>query len=215
LIHGDNDVSIVHLEPVYEEIRRRGIKAEFVSSFVEEKYAKIPGLICISTHNEILDKIKFGYKVHIDHSVKGKGVTYFEGLADIYRARDYYKGTDLQITEGVESFENTKKLMGPLKERVVMAGYPKSDTLIKFNTGENKNNIYEELGFDIDKILITYAPTGKYRYPFKQGASLSGRVLKCLKDIAKKNNYNLLIKLRSREPSYLKINKILKRIFIR
>lgn len=215
LIHGNNDVSKVHLDPLFSAAGEKGLTCEFTGFFDTELYSLKKNLLIISTHNNILNDIKYGYRVHIDHSVKGKGVTDFEGLSQLYKEKEYYKNTDLQVTEGEISFENTKKLMGPRKDRVIMAGYPKSDTLLECNTIENKNKVYEELGLKSGKVLITYAPTGKYRYPFKQGASLSKEVLYQLKRIAKKNDYNILIKLRSKETISDKMSKIVNRVFQR
>ncbi len=212
LIHGNNDVSRVHLEPLYDIIKQRGLPHDLTGLFREDTYSGIDELLCISTHNEVLSNIKAGYKVHIDHSVKGKGVTDFEKLKEQYEKKGYYAGTDLQVTEGEVSYENTRGLMGPFKDRVIMAGYPKSDTLIKFNTGENKDRVHSELGFNKNKLLITYAPTGRYRAPFKLGASLSGEVLAKLREITVKNDYNMLIKLRNKEPVTNRIKDQIKRM---
>ncbi len=212
-IHGDNEVSKVHLDPLFSAAKEKGINCKFTSFFDERLYSSKKGLLIVSTHNNILDDIKYGYRVHIDHSVKGKGVTDFNSLSKLYKEKEYYKNTDLQVTEGEISFKNTKLLMGPLKDRVIMAGYPKSDTLLKYNTAENRDQVYKELGFNNDMILITYAPTGKYRYPFKQGASLSKEVLSQLKKIAKSNGYNILVKLRSKETLSEKMSKIANRFF--
>jgi len=136
--HGDNDVSKVHLDPLFSAAQEKLVSCEFTSFFDEKLYSSKKGLLIVSTHNNILDDIKYGYRVHIDHSVKGKGVTDFNSLSQLYKEKEYYRNTDLQVTEGEISFENTKILMGPLKDRVIMAGYPKSDTLLKYNTAENK-----------------------------------------------------------------------------
>ena len=61
--------------------------------------------------------------------------------------------------------------------------------------------------------MITYAPAGKYSHPFKQGASLSNKVIKKLKKIAKNNtDVNILIKLKAPKPPILLrlLNKIFK-----
>lgn len=215
LIHGDNEVSKIHLKPLYAVIKERGMPGDFCSRFCSGKISDIGELICISTHNDLLNSIKEGFKVHIDHSVKGKGVTDFDRLAELYREKGYYSGTDLQVTEGEISFENTKKIMGPYADRVIMAGYPKSDILISSNTIENKKDICSRLGFKEDRPLITYAPTGRYREPFKMGASLSEEVLQRIKAIAARNDYNMLIKLRSREPAVNIIKDRLKKILKR
>ena len=219
LLHGNNEVGKVHLDPLYKEIRKRNLRVEFNSFLSDEKlknnkkfYKK--NLIIISTHNHVLNNIFSGYKVHIDHSVKGEGVAEFENHLKLYEKMNYFPNTDLHVTEGEISFEKTRKIVGPYSDRVVLAGYPKSDVLLEKNTKENKISVYKELGFDSEKILVTYAPTGKYSYPFKQGASLTPEVIKKLKIIAKKNEYNVLIKLRSAEHIIPKIVKKIRQIFL-
>lgn len=197
LVHGNNEVSKYHLLPLAEFLKKEGFPHEF-TAFYMKKYDNLQDVVCISTHNDILKSIVHGFRVHIDHSVKGEGVTDYGELAKRFRAAGYYSNTDLHITEGEVSYNNTKKMLGPYHDRAVMVGYPKSDTLIKFNNDENKKRIYRELGFREGSILITYAPTGKYRYPFKQGASLTPEVLSGLKRISGKYGYNVLVKLRSR-----------------
>jgi CDP-glycerol glycerophosphotransferase (TagB/SpsB family) len=219
LLHGNNEVGKVHLVPLYKEIVKKNLKVEFESFFSDDKLINNKkfsekNLIIISTHNQVLNNILSGYKVHIDHSVKGEGVTDFENLLKMYEKMSYFPNTDLHVTEGETSFERTRKIVGPFTDRVVLAGYPKSDTLLEKNTAENKNSVYKELGFDYGKILVTYAPTGKYSYPFKQGASLTPEVIRKLKTIAKKNEYNVLIKLRSSESNISKIIKKIRQTFL-
>ena len=197
LIHGNNEVSKVHLDPLYKVIKERNIRCDYAGFFDEKRYSNINNLICISTHNQILGNIRNSYNVHIDHSVKGAGVTDFEKQLEKVKEMDYHPMTHLHITEGEVSYDKTKKLLGPNRERVIMIGYPKSDTLLELNTMENKKSVFKELGFNNHNLLITYAPTGKYSYPFKQGASLSPEVIYKLKRISAKHNYNILVKLRS------------------
>jgi len=213
LIYGNNEVLKVHLDPIYEVLKKRGIRSKFIDSFDNEKFID-KNLICISTHNELLQDISLGYKVHIDHSVKGIGVTDFDKQVIKIKEMNHFPNTDLHITEGEVSLEKTRKWLGPYRDRAIMVGYPKSDLLLKLNNDDNKKAVYEELGFDPGKILITYAPTGKYSYPFKQGASLSNEVLRGLKRISKKDDYNILVKLRSKESLFGKFCRKLKNIII-
>ena len=95
-----------------------------------------------------------------------------------------------------------------------MVGYPKADVLLELNNNKNKISVCKEFGFESAKTLITYAPAGKYSYPFKQGASLSNKVIKKLIKIALNNdNINVLVKLKYPLPSIFKkvLNKLLKR----
>jgi CDP-glycerol glycerophosphotransferase (TagB/SpsB family) len=211
-IHGNNEVSKVHLYPIVEIVKKKKKQFEFTGFFNEKKYRTLREIICISTHNNILAEINAGFRVHLDHSVKGEGVTDYNKLALQYKNLKYYPNTDLHITEGEISYENTKKLLGPYKNRAVKVGYPKSDILLKCDTEKNKKEVYRELGFKEDKILITYAPTGKYRFPFKQGASLSTEVLDRLKMISKRFDYNILVKLRSSYPLPLKVFNFIRTI---
>ncbi len=207
-IHGGNEISKFHLEPLFKISQSRGYRSILANNpkkiQISEDQRK-NGVIFVATHNNVLKEIKNGFKVHIDHSVKGVGVTDYERLSLQYRENRYYPNTDLHITEGEVSYENTISLMGEYKNKVIMVGYPKSDLLIKANTFENKKDIFKSLGFDIAKPLITYAPTGKYRYPYKQGASLSNESIEKFKMVSKKNNYNILVKLRSKDNIIKKI----------
>ena len=197
LIHGNNEVSKVHLDPLYKVLKQRNIRCGYLGAFNEKKYGNMDNLICISTHNQILENIRNSYNVHIDHSVKGAGVTDFERQLDKVKKMDYYPLTHLHITEGEVSHQKTLKLLGPYSDRAVMAGYPKSDTLLELRKIDNKRSVFRELGFNYNNLMITYAPTGKYSYPFKQGASLSPKVIYKLRKISDKYDYNILIKLRS------------------
>jgi len=216
LIHGDSGVLKTHLDPLYDAIKNKGYRVNYVSYFDNDLYKYVDNLVCVSANNKFIKNIPFGYKVHIDHGVKGKGTTDIKGLIKQYKVMDYFSSVDLHITEGEISYEKTKEILGPNKNRAVMCGYPKADTLLKLNTKKNKVLVCKELGFSPDKLIITYAPAGKYSYPFKQGASLSNKVLKKLRRIAIKSDNNFLIKLKCQEPSITSkmINRI-KRTFIK
>lgn len=197
LIHGNNEVSKVHLDPLHRVLKQRNIECDYSGVFNKKKYGNVDNLICISTHNQILENIRNSYNIHIDHSVKGAGVTDFKRQLDKVKQMNYYPLTNLHITEGEVSHHKTQKLLGPYSDRAIMVGYPKSDTLLELSKIDNKRSVFRELGFDNNNLMITYAPTGKYSYPFKQGASLSTEVIYQLKKISDKYNYNILIKLRS------------------
>jgi len=110
----------------------------------------------------VLKIIQNGYCVHIDHDLKGDGITDFELWNNEYKNMYYLPNINLHITEGKCSCERTKCALGPNQKRVVMVGYSKSDTLLKLNTSQNKISGCEELGFNPAKPLITYAPAGSY-----------------------------------------------------
>lgn len=214
LLHGDNAVLKTHLCPLYKVIKERGFKLDYTNHFKEALYKNTDNLICISANNKFIRDIPFGYKVHIDHGVKGIGTTDMEGLIKQYRDMNYLPNVNLHVTEGEVSYEKTKKILGPNGDRAIMVGYPKADTLLELNSKENKFSVCRELEFDPDKLIITYAPAGKYSYPFKQGASLSSKTLKFIYKMAKNNKYNFLIKLKVPEKSFIaKITEKMKKIF--
>ena len=77
-IHGNNEVLKTHLISLYEAAKTRNIKSEYTDYFHNERRYDIGRLIFISANNTYIKDIKCGYKVHIDHGVKGIGVTDFE-----------------------------------------------------------------------------------------------------------------------------------------
>lgn len=196
LLHGYDEVLKTHLDPIYQTLKKRGISTVYTGVYNKKWDTYKDNLVCISAHNTFLEKIRFGYKVHIDHSVRGIGTGDNEHCFQSYKKSKYFPLVDLHITEGEVSNSITKKLLGPYHDRSVMVGYTKSDTLLKLNTQENRMSVYTELGFDPSKPLITYAPAGKYSYPNKQGASLSKETINKIREIASRNDYNLLIKLK-------------------
>jgi len=191
-IHGNDVVRRYTVLPLYEEAARRDLLAAYI--FRGPAKDKSPEIIYVAAHNEEL-KIRGGFKVHIDHGLKGPGVADFELQKEQYRRDDYLPGTDLHVTEGEISYEKTKILVGPYADRVVMAGYPRSDDFLRCNTPENKKSVFRELGFDPDKPLIAYVPAGKKSY-YKPGGSLTDEVVGVLKDIASRRGYNILVKLK-------------------
>jgi len=214
ILHGNNEVLKTHLEPLYLNLKKRRIDCEYIDKYMGDIKTGKDNCIFISAHNSLLNNIPFGYKVHIDHGVKGIGTTDLRKLAIQYKEMHYLPNIDLHVTEGLVSFEKTKKILGPNSDRVILVGYPKSDILLELNNIQNKISVCKEFGFDSNKVLITYAPAGKYSYPFKQGASLSSKVIKRLINISLNNNdINILIKLKYPPPSFLKkvIHKLLKR----
>lgn len=215
LIHGNNEVLKTHIDPLYRAMKKRNINGANVSFFDSKLHSSIVGLVCISAHNRLLKDIPCGYKVHLDHGVKGVGASAnFEIVSGQYKEMNYFPGVDLHITEGEISYEKTKKLLGSYKNRALMVGYPKADVLLELNNNKNKISVCKEFGFESDKTLITYAPAGKYNYPFKRGASLSNRVIKKLIKIALNNDdIDILVKLKYPQLSIFKkvLNKLLKR----
>ena len=191
-IHGNNSVKRNTLLPLYEEAKREGFKAkEIVQGPVKDRNDAI---IYIAANNKDIG-FHGGFKVHLDHGVKGEGVLILEREIRHYQKNNYFPTVDLHVTEGETSFETTKILVGSYKDRVAMVGYPKSDHLLKFNTMRNKMSVYNKLGFDLDKPLVTYAPANQ-QAEGKPGGSLSEEVIEKLKEISQKSDYNILVKLK-------------------
>ena len=192
-ISGNNKVLKDTLQPLYNEAKKRELSCKFIEYFSDTN--KQNNVIYISSHNELLS-FSHGYKVHIDHGNKGPGVTDIEHKIKQWKDNHYWPNTDLFITEGEISHERTKKVLGKHSHKAVMVGFPRSDDYVRLNTKENKISVCSSLQFDPDKILVTYAPAGKYSYPFKQGASLSKKVLKYLRKLSQETDYNILVKLK-------------------
>lgn len=192
-IHGTDSVRKTNLPPLVKEAQRRGLNTIYVATV--KKNSGTDDTIYVAAHFVDLVNISCGYKVHIDHDLKGKSTANFEEAVKDYAKHDYFPFIDLHITAGDAGDEKTKAVLGPLSDRTVIAGYPKADDLIRLNTEENKKSVYKELGFDISKPLITYAPAAKESY-MKPGGSLSKETIDELKGIALRNDYNILIKLK-------------------
>jgi len=199
-IHGYSDVLKSNVIPIFNEAEKQGLNSSLISHFSTTKHRE--GNVYISAANSLLD-FEEGYKVHVDHSLKSKGTNVFDIQISDYKDKNYFKNTDLHITEGDISQKRTKIILGPYADRAIMVGYPKSDSFLTLNTSKNRNEVCEELKFDASKPIVTYASAGKYSFPTKQGASLTNKVIFYLKDLAKNSDYNVLIKLKDKRPSFI------------
>jgi len=191
-IHGGDSVKRTNLQPMVREVGKRGITASFVSSVKKNRGQS--DTIYVAAHVADLNS-SGGYKVHFDHGLKGKGTANVEASQKSYKENGYFPLIDLHITAGEVGQERTEMLLGPYSDRATIAGYPKADDLIRLNTEENKKSVCKELGFDVSKPLITYAPAAKESY-MKPGGSLSKETIDKLKEIALRYDYNVLIKLK-------------------
>ena len=194
LLHGGNSVRETNLMPLYEEGIKNNIKVILNASPHDED---LPESIYIGAHFDdlLFDK---GFKVHLDHGLKGRGTANIEMSIRDYRQNSYFPTIDLHITAGEEGFlRTTNLLLGPHRERAVIGGYPKSNLLLNANTVENRNNVCRELNFEPDANIVTYAPAGPLCYE-KPGGSLSYAVLRELKRISKSSDLNVLIKLKNK-----------------
>ena len=206
LIHGNDSVRKTNLYPIYEEGLRNNLNIELLPKPSNYDY---PERIYMAVHFEDLN-IEDGYKVHLDHGLKGKGTANLDISIKEYKMNNYFPSIDLHITAGEEGYKRTTTLLlGPNKNRAVIAGYPKSDMLRKQNTPQNRINVCDEFGFDPKQKIITYAPAGPLCYE-KPGGSLSYKVVKKLKEISKINGYNIIIKLKNKKHNlaFLPLKKI-------
>lgn len=209
-IHGGNSVRKTNLDPLVKETISREIETEYVSAVAPDKARS--DTVYTGAHYKDLLQLKNGYKVHIDHDTKGMASNNLEKAIRDHKEHDYMPLTNLYITPGEAGDEYTRTVLGPLNDRQVIGGYPKADDLIKLNTGENKIDVFGELDFDINKPLIAYAPAGGQSYE-KPGGSLNAEVIRMLEEIARKTDYNVLVKLKyPGAPLLLRLSNKLKRM---
>jgi len=209
IIHGDNAVLKSNLEPLMSEARRRNFKVSYIKS-IEGNSIGGKNNVFISAHLRYL-KDPAGYNVHLDHGLKGRGADNFEYSIGVYKEYDYFPLINLHIVAGEIGLERTRILLGPLRDRAVIAGYPKADDLIRLNSKENTREVFDELEFNKDRLLITYAPAGKKSF-MKPGGSFSKEVVDELKRISSIYNYNILVKIKyPKEPFVLRILSKLRR----
>ena len=205
IIHGSSEVRKSNLKPLYEEALSQDMRAYFVSHAKRTRNRKEQ--IYFAAHFEDL-KIHNGYKVHLDHGLKGQGTANVEMSKRDYLQKDFFPIINLHITAGQIGDERTKMLLGPNSDRTAIGGYPKADHLNKLNTWENKKSVFKDLEFDDDKLLITYAPAGKQSYE-KPGGSLGPEVIRKLDELSMEYGYNILVKLKYSKPNvfYRVLNK--------
>lgn len=193
IIHGNDMVRKTNLDALADEASERKLVTNYVGS-AGKSTEQNQDNIYIAAHFRDLD-IPGGYRVHLDHGLKGKGTANVEFSMNDYKKNSYFPLINLHVTAGEVGQERTEMLLGPNSDRAVIAGYPKADDLIRLSTKENKIEVFRELGFNIDRPLITYAPAGEESY-MKPGGSLSEEVIDKLKEIALKHGCNVLVKLK-------------------
>ena len=201
-IHGNNPVRKTNLSILKKEINRLGFSTKEVS-FVRKQQCIKGDVIFIAAHVADLN-IKSGFKVHIEHGLKGKGTGDIDDAIQYYKSNSYFPLIDLHITTGIIGDEWTKIILGPASYKTVIGGYPKGDLLLNYNNEKSKKEVYAELGFDIKKPLITYASAGKLSFPKKPGGSMSPRVINELKNISDALDINILVKYKYSKYSYIK-----------
>ena len=134
-LHNNNDINYVTIKPIYFKANEMGVQTILQDRFKEKKHSH--NNIYIASHNEYLNFIP-GYKVHVDHGNKGPGVTEMVNKIKQWEKANYWRNTDLFITEGPISYERTQNVLGPFKEKAIMVGFPRSDEYIELDSPETK-----------------------------------------------------------------------------
>ncbi len=194
-IHGGDPVRKTNLSPMVREVEKRGLECKYVVS--QRKGGGQADTIYVAAHVVDLN-INGGYKVHFNHDPRGKGSTSMEWEKRYYQKNDYFPLIDLHVTAGEVGDARTKITLGPLADRTAIGGYPKADDFLSANNEANKRSVYKELGLEPGKPLLTYAPAAR-ESPYKPGGSLSEESVATLKDIAWRNDLNLLFKWKYRK----------------
>jgi len=200
LLHGGNITRESNIKPIYDEGSDRGLNVLLINKPDDEYDAE--EVIYIAAHFDDLH-IKKGYKVHLDHGLKGKGTANLDiSIAD-YRKHNYFPEIDLHITAGPAGYERTTKLLlGPNKNRAVIGAYPKADNLLKLKTNQLKTEICNELDFDPDKKIVVYAPAGVLSCE-KPGGSLSLRAVIQIYKLSILKKVNVIVKLKNKKHSLI------------
>jgi len=203
---GNNEVRKTNLIPLYNEVKKRetfgnlivsipeGMSVENAKDYLTQVHEP-KKIILVGAHFRDLPEDLPGYKVHIDHALKGKGTTNLQINYKEYEEKNHHPHIDLHICAGKAGENRTKWLLQQYTDRTAIGGYPKGDDLLRLNTKENKNAVYEELGLEKGIPLITYAPAGELS-DMKPGGSLCAEVINKLKEISIHIEAHIFVKLK-------------------
>ena len=196
-LSGGNTVRESNIVPLYEAALDLKYKSQLVTNNNRIKGNCCDNSVFVAAHFIDLLKIKGGYKVHIDHDLKGIGTANLRFAQWDYHRNNYFPNIDLHIAAGKAGEARTKLVLGPNNNRVVVGVYPKADHFKRFDTQNNKDYVYNELGFTNDKPMITYAPAGEESF-MKPGGSYNKAVLDELFRLSEKykNIYHILVKMK-------------------
>lgn len=203
LIDGSNPVRRTNLMPIFNELMFRKIRVKLVNNFGDIDYRNNE-TIFIGAHCIDLNRIDYGYSVHIDHDLKAPATANIYQARIDYKKNNYFNNIDLHITAGIAGKYRTQHVLGNNKDRVNVGGYAKADDLLSYDYHQVKKDVCKELDFDPGKPIITYAPAGKRSY-MKPGGSFSKEMISRLTNIGQKNNqYNILIKAKYKKEFFFK-----------
>lgn len=196
-ITGGNTVRETNIIPLFKAAIGLKYKAQILSSSKKINSLCQDNSVVVAAHFIDLQNIKGGFKVHIDHDLKGIGTANLKYAQWDYQRNKYFPNIDLHIVPGRAGEVRTKLVLGPNKDRVIIGGYPKADHFKKFNTQMTKDSVYEELGLSPGKPLITYAPAGEESF-MKPGGSYNREIINELVRLSEKykSHYHILVKMK-------------------
>jgi len=199
-----------NIEPLVNEVISRGLQYLFIKNKREVKYNDKNSVIIVAAHYIDLWPDVPGYKVHIDHDLKGVATANIKYAVFEYKRNNYFPHINLHIVAGEAGDKRTKFVLGPLADRTVIGGYPKGDDLIRLNTLKNKKQVFKELGNKESNPLITYAPAGQIDF-MKPGGSLNNNIIKEFEKLSSSGKYNVLVKIKYKKTAQFRVKQILKK----
>lgn len=211
-LSGNDSVRKTNLTPLVNEIKKRGLQYQYMHRESKIKFNNKKNLIFVAAHFVDLRPNYPGFKVHIDHDLKGIATANLNYAILDYKRNKYFPHIDLHIVAGEAGEKRTKLVLGPNADRTVIGGYPKGDTILECNTLEIKDQVYSELGLEKGIPLVTYAPAGE-KSIMKPGGSLSKKVLSKLDEMSKNGKFHILIKLKYDNSFYFKYKSTMKSLY--
>ena len=159
-IGGGDAVRKTNLEPLVNEVVSRGLPCLFIRKKHEVTFNNKNNLIIIAAHYIDLWPDIPGFKVHIDHDLKGIATANIEYAVMEYKRDNYFPHINLHITAGEAGTLRTKFVLGPLANRIVIGGYPKGDDFMKLNNCKNKKKVYATASIESETSQTTASPAG-------------------------------------------------------
>ncbi|RJQ24789.1 hypothetical protein C4565_09265 [Candidatus Parcubacteria bacterium] len=214
-MHGNNSVRKTNIRPLIEEVSNR--KIAFATIGKKKQLMGVvkksdPSSILVAAHFEDLWPDVPGYKVHIDHDLKGLATANLEYAFWDYARHHHFPHINLHITAGIAGDRRTKLVLGPFEDRTCIGGYPKADHFLQCNNLVNKRDVYQELGFSIDKPLVTYAPAGEKSF-MKPGGSLSKETLQHFTALAGNEDFHVLLKFKYKQSLIFQAKQVAKKAY--
>ena len=191
LLHHNNPLYRSNLLPLKEAAERVGIKV------LENDIRHTEKVVYVGAHfNAFKDnRLINGFKVHLDHGLKGVGTANVEISLKDYADNSYFPMVDLHLTAGLMGQERTQLLLGPYKDRAIIAGYPKAVDILRDNEAGVREYFCKKLGLDNTKPIVTYASAGELSTE-KPGGSLSKENIKLFDKYVDPNRFNRVVKLK-------------------